>query len=64
MSNEVENTHQMEYQLLPDGVSLNSVMKTWIENDGYPILNVSRDYHNDKITFSQLDSHSVSPKSK
>lgn len=53
MSNEVENAHQMEYQLLPEGVSLNSVIKTWIENDGYPILQVFRDYDAGTIKFSQ-----------
>lgn len=60
MSTEVENAHQLEYQLLPEGVSLNSIMNTWIENDGYPILNVDRDYDDNTIRFSQLHFLAVS----
>lgn len=53
MTEEVKNKSDVDYQLLPENVSLETVLENWIYADGYPILEVHRDYKQKKITFSQ-----------
>ncbi len=53
MTTAARNAKFPGYQLLPEGTSLKTILEEWIHSEGYPILTVTRDYSNNKITFSQ-----------
>ncbi|XP_065214212.1 aminopeptidase N-like [Planococcus citri] len=39
---------------LPAEISIIDVMKTWIENDGYPLIRVDRNYQNGSVEIEQV----------
>lgn len=42
---------------LPPHFSIVDVMKTWTENQGYPLLNLARNYQNGNIEIEQVCNH-------
>lgn len=44
--------------VLPQGLTVPLVMETWELQAGYPVINVIRDYENNKLVISQVSKDS------
>ncbi|XP_065213321.1 aminopeptidase N-like [Planococcus citri] len=61
MTKETLNISYAGYQLLPKGVSLQTVLEDWIYTKGYPLITVTRNYDKNTITFAQHVKTTLSP---